>query len=524
MGRRERPLDPAEGPVAQFAYELRKLRREAGGITYRAMARQAHYSAATLAHAAAGERLASLPVALAYAEACGGDRDEWERRWHQAAQDTAEESRAADDDTEAPYPGLTRFEASDSERFFGRDHLVGQLVDLVRDKEFVVLTGPSGSGKSSLLRAGLIPRLQKTDPPRVRPATIRILTPGPHPARTHADVLDPSTTRSGTVVVVDQFEELFTLCVPGERFELWDVAEKRRLPAPWLPKATIEQCVKERIEFTPDGRYLGLIDATGFRAWEVSSGKELPAVTYSGLKVAQLSADGAYLVASDGEEIQVWRMDSPDFPVVRHQLAGETVQEIRIDTEAGIVRYLGGPEGSWGPAVHTLNVGSAVNTRWDQSPALAVKFGPDGRTLATARLTKDGTYLRFRLIDGRTGRLLAEPPRIPCRPPSKDVMFPSCDALLAFDSTGSTLAYGVANYSSAPTATQLSLYDIPRRRVTTTLDSDELGVDALSDIAFGADDRSLLLSPCPGPYPRPPASGTCAAGPRPARSPVPSVR
>ncbi|WP_326762100.1 hypothetical protein OHB35_48005 [Streptomyces phaeochromogenes] len=1068
MGRRERPLDPAEGPVAQFAYELRKLRREAGGITYRAMARQAHYSAATLAHAAAGERLASLPVALAYAEACGGDRDEWERRWHQAAQDTAEESRAADDDTEAPYPGLTRFEASDSERFFGRDHLVGQLVDLVRDKEFVVLTGPSGSGKSSLLRAGLIPRLQKTDPPRVRPATIRILTPGPHPARTHADVLDPSTTRSGTVVVVDQFEELFTLCadpaerkafldllftavrpdhgirvvvavradfyghcaryrrlaqaaqdatllvaplsteelretivkpaalgglivertltsriiaeiqdepgglplmshalletwrrrrgralgeaaydaaggihgaiartaedlyesltgrqadtarrlllrlvspgqgtgdtrrptrrteltalgdgtdadtdvvlerlaharlitldedtvdlaheavltawprlrtwidedrerlrsqhrlteaaatwqdlgrdagslyrgvrlstaeeqfgatddltplereflgagldarrgeqrgrrtrtvvlsvlvvlslvaalvawqqnrsgerrrieaearrlvgvaeslrlsdpvtamriglaawrvadlpetrsallgaaaqrnqdvftdpdgtdetmrhlsadgrtllsagtgrvtrwdvetrrrtatwpglggaakdvgfiradaswipefdegraalrnlatgrrdgtplavadggvemgpsgrsllvyhaegsgrrvqlwdarsrrklleiardtdakvdgatgaqvewarltahknrqrkdgrgtaltddpaftdatvsaddrllalcVPGERFELWDVAEKRRLPAPWLPKATIEQCVKERIEFTPDGRYLGLIDATGFRAWEVSSGKELPAVTYSGLKVAQLSADGAYLVASDGEEIQVWRMDSPDFPVVRHQLAGETVQEIRIDTEAGIVRYLGGPEGSWGPAVHTLNVGSAVNTRWDQSPALAVKFGPDGRTLATARLTKDGTYLRFRLIDGRTGRLLAEPPRIPCRPPSKDVVFPSCDALLAFDSTGRTLAYGVANYSSAPTATQLSLYDIPRRRVTTTLDSDELGVDALSDIAFGADDRSLLLSPLPGSVP-----------------------
>lgn len=304
-----------------------------------------------------------------------------------------------------------------------------------------------------------------------------------------------------TDATVSADDRLLALCVPGERFELWDVAEKRRLPAPWLPKATIEQCVKERIEFTPDGRYLGLIDATGFRAWEVSSGKELPAVTYSGLKVAQLSVDGAFLVASDGEEIQVWRMDSPDFPVVRHQLAGETVQEIRIDTEAGIVRYLGGPEGSWGPAVHTLNVGSAVNTRWDQSPALAVKFGPDGRTLATARLSKDGTYLRFRLIDGRTGRLLAEPPRIPCRPPSKDVVFPSCDALLAFDSTGRTLAYGVANYSSAPTATQLSLYDIPRRRVTTTLDSDELGVDALSDIAFGADDRSLLLSPLPGSVP-----------------------
>ncbi|MGI3203950.1 hypothetical protein ACRJ4W_49045 [Streptomyces sp. GLT-R25] len=81
------------------------------------------------------------------------------------------------------------------------------------------------------------------------------------------------------------------------------------------------------------------------------------------------------------------------------------------------------------------------------------------------------------------------------------MLFPSCDALLAFDSTGRTLAYGVVNYESAPTATQLSLYDIPRRRVTTTLDSDALGMEALTDIAFGADDRSLLLSPLPGSVP-----------------------
>ncbi|GAA2636655.1 hypothetical protein GCM10010307_33700 [Streptomyces vastus] len=44
MGRRETPVDPAAGPVQRFAYELRKLRQEAGGLTYREMARRAHYS------------------------------------------------------------------------------------------------------------------------------------------------------------------------------------------------------------------------------------------------------------------------------------------------------------------------------------------------------------------------------------------------------------------------------------------------------------------------------------------------
>lgn len=73
MGRLEKPLDPAAGPVQQFAYELRKLRREAGTPTYRRMAADARYSAPTLSAAASGERLPSLPVTLAYVAACGGE-------------------------------------------------------------------------------------------------------------------------------------------------------------------------------------------------------------------------------------------------------------------------------------------------------------------------------------------------------------------------------------------------------------------------------------------------------------------
>nr|EIF91353.1 putative WD-40 repeat protein [Streptomyces tsukubensis NRRL18488] len=72
MGRREKPLDPGAGPVQRFAYELRELRRSAGGPSYRAMARDAPYTAPTLSAAASGEKLPSLAVALAYVAACGG--------------------------------------------------------------------------------------------------------------------------------------------------------------------------------------------------------------------------------------------------------------------------------------------------------------------------------------------------------------------------------------------------------------------------------------------------------------------
>src|SRR3954454_15425230 len=107
MGRPEKPLDPGEGPVQRFACELRALRADAGSPTYRSMACRAHYSPTALAHAAAGDRLPSLAVVVAFARACGGDPDEWQQRWSQAA----EESAAFRDDDVAlsPYRGLERF-------------------------------------------------------------------------------------------------------------------------------------------------------------------------------------------------------------------------------------------------------------------------------------------------------------------------------------------------------------------------------------------------------------------------------
>ncbi|WP_461033374.1 WD40 repeat domain-containing protein [Streptomyces mayteni] len=181
------------------------------------MAGRVPYAAATLSEAAAGERLPSLAVALAYVRACGGDEAGWERRWR-AASAAVEALPPGLEGGECPYPGLARFEPADHARFFGRDRPVAELVALVRERRFAVLVGASGSGKSSLLRAGLVPALRNAEPPADRPAAVRILTPGEQPFRVHAVALAPvpAAGAGDTWVIVDQFEELFTLCQDRE--------------------------------------------------------------------------------------------------------------------------------------------------------------------------------------------------------------------------------------------------------------------------------------------------------------------
>jgi WD40 repeat protein/DNA-binding SARP family transcriptional activator len=91
-----------------------------------------------------------------------------------------------------PYQGLAPFETADAEFFFGRERLVDELSARLAEAPLLALIGASGSGKSSLLRAGLLPALVDFD--RV------LLRPG--------DPL-PTLAAGRTVVAVDQFEELF---------------------------------------------------------------------------------------------------------------------------------------------------------------------------------------------------------------------------------------------------------------------------------------------------------------------------
>ncbi|HLZ31917.1 MAG TPA: BTAD domain-containing putative transcriptional regulator [Chloroflexota bacterium] len=153
---------------------------------------------------------------------------------------------------EPPFQGLRCFDEADADRFFGREGLAARLVGRLRSEPFLAVLGASGSGKSSVVRAGLVPalrRAQRSNDGNGRSAgdfnsDVRVLTPTAHPLEALAVSLLPKTTNDGlgedralvldelsrdsrglwrwltqrvrpgrrAVLVVDQFEELFTLC------------------------------------------------------------------------------------------------------------------------------------------------------------------------------------------------------------------------------------------------------------------------------------------------------------------------
>jgi WD40 repeat protein len=123
-------------------------------------------------------------------------------------------------DHRCPFRGLYPFRVEDREFFFGRE----ALVDLLRENldqhnpstgsghRFLAVLGPSGSGKSSVVLAGLVPALQAEEPG----LQMAYLTPGSDPLA-H---LEASLSKVGdrpAVLVVDQFEELFTLCADEDK-------------------------------------------------------------------------------------------------------------------------------------------------------------------------------------------------------------------------------------------------------------------------------------------------------------------
>src|SRR5262249_54815050 len=72
-----------------------------------------------------------------------------------------------------PYPGLVAFGPEDARLFFGRDRESDGISRWVRLHNFLLVVGPSGSGKSSLVSAGVLPRLMATDPGRWLVRTLR---------------------------------------------------------------------------------------------------------------------------------------------------------------------------------------------------------------------------------------------------------------------------------------------------------------------------------------------------------------
>lgn len=126
-----------------------------------------------------------------------------------------------------PYRGLKSFDEEHSELFFGRNELVEKLHNFVKTHPLTVVLGASGSGKSSLVKAGLIPCLRQQASeewyilPPIRPSEppLRSLSQALASANLpEVDLTDSIAAwaanhpQSKLLLVIDQFEELFTLC------------------------------------------------------------------------------------------------------------------------------------------------------------------------------------------------------------------------------------------------------------------------------------------------------------------------
>jgi WD40 repeat protein/serine/threonine protein kinase len=88
-------------------------------------------------------------------------------------------------DDESPFAGLSAFQETDAERYVGREREVAGLTGRLRNQPLVVVAGPSGTGKSSFVRAGVIPALKRSG----EPWEGLILRPGRRPLAALADVL-----------------------------------------------------------------------------------------------------------------------------------------------------------------------------------------------------------------------------------------------------------------------------------------------------------------------------------------------
>ncbi|WP_208865686.1 helix-turn-helix domain-containing protein [Streptomyces viridochromogenes] len=256
--KQETPGDLGQGRTVgrvgeTFGERLRRLRAERG-LSLAELSPLVHYSRGHLSKVENGQKPASADLAQGCDEALGAQG---------ALIALAPPGRGAAAGAVCPYPGLASFGRADAHWFFGRERTTALLVEHVTQHLRgggsggpVVVVGPSGAGKSSLLHAGLLPALARgaLPVPGARAWPSLCLTPTSQPlgelvrglsqvtgldgqAVQRASAAGPAelvslvreaanhpgglprqaggrraATRSGLVLVIDQFEEVFTLC------------------------------------------------------------------------------------------------------------------------------------------------------------------------------------------------------------------------------------------------------------------------------------------------------------------------
>ncbi|MGG6268334.1 caspase family protein [Leptolyngbya sp. AN03gr2] len=182
------------------------------------------------------------------------------------------------DTSVCPYRGLQAFTEDDAEFFYGREALTQQLLQAIQRQSCLAVIGASGSGKSSIVQAGLIAQLQQGNRiPGSKQWWIGRMCPGEHPFEALVQCLSEepeeqdqiegllyqgteglvqwlrTRTEPMILLVIDQFEELFTLCPEYVRQDFLDI-------------------ILEALEYTSDRFKLVLT----IRADFVAAGLEIP--------------------------------------------------------------------------------------------------------------------------------------------------------------------------------------------------------------------------------------------------------
>jgi WD40 repeat protein/DNA-binding SARP family transcriptional activator len=223
-----------DGPAVDEA--LPQVLRQSGGLPGRV-----HDAAFRLARRRATVRVGEATARTGHMQrALGEARDEL-REGVTELRDVLERKALVADDT-CPWKGLVAYDVADAPWFAGRERLVAELLARLAPARLLAVVGASGSGKSSLVHAGLLASLEVGALPGSEGWIRLVLRPGPHPMRELARVAlhgaDPGRDRvadllermvygdhvAGRVVlVVDQFEEAWTACADaGERAAFLD--------------------------------------------------------------------------------------------------------------------------------------------------------------------------------------------------------------------------------------------------------------------------------------------------------------
>jgi DNA-binding SARP family transcriptional activator/WD40 repeat protein len=215
---------------AEAAAAAEQILQQTGGI-----AEQVHRLAAESARAASARRV-DASASRAAAERAGlraaEDQLAGDVVQLQTLRERTERREATPEPVACPFKGLASFDIDDAEYFFGRERLVAEMVARLAGAPLMGIVGPSGSGKSSALRAGLLRALAAGALPGSSNWALALLRPGEHPMRALELATEEVPARGSLLVAVDQFEETFTACGDEtERAEFVDAligVERRR--------------------------------------------------------------------------------------------------------------------------------------------------------------------------------------------------------------------------------------------------------------------------------------------------------